>query len=253
MASSTPANFLGLPTELGLHIYEHVIRLSIEYDVLRGYNKERFAPYGHYGHTLRNDKASLQLPWLDLQRTCWIIHDELRGFMHTPNGLRLGGDGGPTAIVPALFHSLKHFLHCGPTLNTQRLLYKPMHIEELVIIYEHGEEATPDEMAAWALRDVAPLNGRRQPRLSQHQQSYQNLCWEVGKALSPGILFGYVDKVVLKSAWDQHERVVEEGPGVPDYWPMAGYKSDGLRPKDFTDYFEELPIHLLDIEASAAV
>ncbi|KAK4545883.1 hypothetical protein LTR36_002447 [Oleoguttula mirabilis] len=294
MALAAPASLLGLPKELRLHVYEHVLSLDIRYEVRKRHDKNL---WGHYSYPLPNYDATLRLPWLHLLRTCKTIHDEIHDFMHRPSSPKASADRytyeaelepsqrwwavlerltwhkmpcppararrvvatinarhthGPildadgvnvSSIVNALYHALHHLLHCGPLLNPSKPLHKPMRIEELIVIYDYGETCTREETVAWEEQHLALWS-----KAGRHQPSFLGPSGEISGVLLTGMLSGYVGKVVVRCASGQHESMVETGLGVSDCITRGGFKWDGLRLRDFTDYFEELPVHLLNLE-----
>jgi len=98
MATTQSTSLLGLPRELRLHIYDHVLEEDTDYTPLNGMKGGWDRDHGGFNtEAIRNQGALLRLSWLSLLRTCRTIATEIRGLIRDT----VDGDSARTTYVMA--------------------------------------------------------------------------------------------------------------------------------------------------------
>lgn len=133
-------------------------------------------------------------------------------------GFLAWGDGGPHGITSGLYQTLNHLLHCGPRLDSKKLLPQPMHITELRVMVESWGATTDNG-------EDRDADYRLSERHTDPETTLYALGSVVGQIVNTGVLKGFVDRIRMTSS----EKVLrwlpgkEEGTGIPEYWNRYGF------------------------------
>ncbi|KAF8135994.1 hypothetical protein K438DRAFT_1997038 [Mycena galopus ATCC 62051] len=228
-----PGLFLNLPAELRQKIYDAVLDLPLDSQVARRKPKELRTAQG----SPAQDSDRLLIPWLSLMLVCKTFASEVHYHVHASGNttyelevdnlerdhilahkvtwrqipcpprsartlhtrLELSSRtwywaGGPLPVLSGLYQVLNCFIHNGPLLARKTPLSKHIHLETLILqirVMKPGFETRPamECKLSWHLRKL---------------RSY------IRRIVDQGVLFGAVDKIVLRYVNDNDEQRVAE-------------------------------------------
>ncbi|KAI0471370.1 hypothetical protein F4859DRAFT_485438 [Xylaria cf. heliscus] len=83
MAKEKAASFLGIPRETRQYIYDYVIHLDLNYEVVKLY-KDGWGDGGFSTVMYKHPVETLTVPWLNLLLTCKSVNSELGAYMNSP-------------------------------------------------------------------------------------------------------------------------------------------------------------------------
>ncbi|KAF8138076.1 hypothetical protein K438DRAFT_1996399 [Mycena galopus ATCC 62051] len=219
-SSLPPCLFLGLPCELRLQIYDAVVSLPLgDCQVARQSRKPIKPP-------ARATPARLPISWLSLMLlevdnlgSRYGIADKVTWHQIPcpPSGVRtleaelvlnlmtrLWGCGGPNPILSQLYQVLNCFIHNGPLLVKGSPLLQHIHLETLSLRIR--------------VLDVDPDGEGRTEPYSKKTVDYlkkdirRDLQRYISEVVERGLLFGAVEKIVMRSADDSEgDLTVDDG------------------------------------------
>jgi hypothetical protein len=240
MAKHARTSLLGLPRELRFLIYDHVrclptdgpLRTSAWLQVQQTCRpiREEILEHGNVAtgkasellHTYVVELRVVQgrvapFEWLEPVEAKQIpcTPDQCRVIAATINALpggylRLGGDGGPTAILRDLFNCLRDLLQRGPLFDRGRKLRQPMHVERLEIHLLSEDDGSGHYL--WA--------------------KYSELGLWFRRLNMSRILVGYVDQIVITDSRRQEgvKEIIDvhgdKATKWPENWVRYGYVWD---------------------------